>query len=102
MRAQETLPYDQWIECSPEEMAARAAEFYQDVNRRRTTRYFSERQVPRGVIETCLLAAGTAPSGAFRGHRKSCTRSDRRGRARLLSAEGTAGVARCAGASRHR
>lgn len=64
MRAHETLPYDQWIERSPEEMAARAAQFYEDVNRRRTTRYFSERPVPRGVIETCLLAAGTAPSGA--------------------------------------
>ncbi|MGF6172376.1 nitroreductase family protein [Ensifer sp. 4252] len=64
MRAHETLPHDQWIERSPEEMAARAAEFYEDVNRRRTTRYFSERPVPRPVIETCLLAAGTAPSGA--------------------------------------
>ncbi len=64
MRTHETLPYDQWIERSPEEMAARAAQFYEDVNRRRTTRYFSERPVPRGVIETCLLAAGTAPSGA--------------------------------------
>lgn len=64
MRTHETLPYDQWIERSPEEMAARAAQFYEEVNRRRTTRYFSERPVPRGVIETCLLAAGTAPSGA--------------------------------------
>jgi iodotyrosine deiodinase len=64
MRTHETLPYDQWIERSPEEMAARAEQFYEDINRRRTTRYFSERPVPRGVIETCLLAAGTAPSGA--------------------------------------
>ncbi len=64
MRAHETVPYDQWIERSPEEMAARAAEFYEDINRRRTTRSFSERPVPSAVIETCLLAAGTAPSGA--------------------------------------
>ncbi|RDL52511.1 Coenzyme F420:L-glutamate ligase [Ensifer sp. M14] len=64
MRTHETLPYDQWIERSPQEMAARAAQFYEDVNRRRTTRYFSERPVPRAVIETCLLATGTAPSGA--------------------------------------
>lgn len=64
MRTHETLPYDQWIERSPEEMAVRASQFYEDVNRRRTTRYFSERPVPCGVIETCLLAAGTAPSGA--------------------------------------
>lgn len=64
MRTHETLPYDQWIERSPEEMAVLASQFYEDVNRRRTTRYFSERPVPRGVIEICLLAAGTAPSGA--------------------------------------
>jgi nitroreductase len=34
------------------------------VNRRRTVREFSDRAVPRDVIEWCLRAAGTAPSGA--------------------------------------
>lgn len=62
MRPHETAPYDQWIERSPEEMVARAADFYEEVNRRRTTRYFSDRPVPREVIETCLKAAGTAPT----------------------------------------
>ncbi|MCA9973907.1 MAG: nitroreductase family protein [Anaerolineales bacterium] len=42
----------------------RAAAFYADVRRRRTVRHFSDRPVPRRVIEQCLLAAGTAPSGA--------------------------------------
>ena len=64
MRPHEAVPYDQWIERSPEEMATRAADFYEEINRRRTTRYFSDRAVPREVIETCLKAAGTAPSGA--------------------------------------
>ena len=64
MRPHETVPYDQWIERSPEEMATRAADFYEEINRRRTTRYFRDRAVPREVIETCLKAAGTAPSGA--------------------------------------
>lgn len=64
MQPHETAPYDQWIERPPEEMVARAQAFYEDVNRRRSTRYFSDRAVPRAVIETCLLAAGTAPSGA--------------------------------------
>ncbi|GAB4459334.1 MAG: nitroreductase family protein [Anaerolineae bacterium] len=45
-------------------MQRRAAEFYADVRRRRTVRHFSERPVPREVIENCLRAAGTAPSGA--------------------------------------
>lgn len=46
------------------EMKRRAAEFYADIRRRRTVREFSDRPVPREVIEDCLRAAGTAPSGA--------------------------------------
>ncbi len=34
------------------------------MRRRRTVRQFSERRVPREIIEDCLRAAGTAPSGA--------------------------------------
>ena len=47
-----------------EEMKQRAAGFYADLRRRRSVRDFSNRPVPRDVIEACLLAAGTAPSGA--------------------------------------
>jgi len=46
------------------QMIARAGEFYADIGRRRTVRDFSNKPVPRQVIESCLLAAGTAPSGA--------------------------------------
>jgi nitroreductase len=45
-------------------MKARAAEFYAEIKRRRTVRDFSDRPVPREVIEDCLRAAGTAPNGA--------------------------------------
>jgi nitroreductase len=45
-------------------MSRRAAEFYAEIARRRTVRQFSDRPVPRWLIEQCLLAAGTAPSGA--------------------------------------
>ncbi|MEM7347760.1 MAG: nitroreductase family protein, partial [Chloroflexota bacterium] len=38
--------------------------FYEVVNQRRTIREFSDRPVPRDIIETCLRSAGTAPSGA--------------------------------------
>lgn len=48
----------------PEEMRRRAAAFYAEMRRRRSVRHFSERPVPREVIELCLRAAGTAPSGA--------------------------------------
>jgi nitroreductase len=47
-----------------QEMTRRAAEFYADLRRRRSVRQFSDRAVPRAVIEDCLRAAGTAPSGA--------------------------------------
>lgn len=50
----------------PAEMEQRARDFLDEVRRRRTVRDFSDRPVPRTVIEHCLLAAGTAPNGANR------------------------------------
>jgi len=47
-----------------QEMKERAHWFRQDIARRRSVRDFDARPVPREVIEQCLLAAGTAPSGA--------------------------------------
>jgi len=35
-----------------------------DMVRRRTVRHFSDRPVPRSVIEDCLAVAGSSPSGA--------------------------------------
>jgi len=46
------------------EMTARARDFYEEIRRRHTVRDFTDQPVPREVIETCLLAAGTAPNGA--------------------------------------
>jgi len=64
MEKKKSIPLDQYAEYPPAEMARRAAEFYADMKRRRTVRDFSDRPVPRGVIEDCLRTAGTAPSGA--------------------------------------
>lgn len=58
------IPLDQYHAYPPDEMQRRAAEFFADVRRRRTVRDFSDRPVPRDIIENCLRAAGTAPSGA--------------------------------------
>ena len=46
------------------DMLARAQAFNAGLQSRRTIREFDARPVPREVIETCLLAAGSAPSGA--------------------------------------
>lgn len=59
-----TVPLDSYREFSVDEMRDRVNEFYADVDRRRTVREFSDRPVPRDIIETALQAAGTAPSGA--------------------------------------
>lgn len=57
-------PLDQYREYPTETMKQRAADFYAEMRRRRTVRDFSDRPVPREIIEHCLLTAGTAPSGA--------------------------------------
>jgi iodotyrosine deiodinase len=49
---------------SDEELLRRAKAFYETMNRRRTIREYSDRPVAREVIEECIHAAGTGPSGA--------------------------------------
>jgi iodotyrosine deiodinase len=46
------------------EVMERATGFREEMQRRRSVRAFSDRPVPREVIEECLLAAASAPSGA--------------------------------------
>ncbi len=59
-----SIPLEQYREFPVEEMRERLNEFYEDIDRRRTVREFSDRPVPRDLIETALRAANTAPSGA--------------------------------------
>jgi iodotyrosine deiodinase len=51
---------------SDAELLERARAFAADMRRRRTVRQFARTPVPREVIEACLDAAGSAPSGANR------------------------------------
>lgn len=59
-----TIPLPGYREYPADEMLARAAEFADDMQRRRTVRDFADRPVPRTLIEQCLRAAVSAPSGA--------------------------------------
>ncbi|MEL6150891.1 MAG: nitroreductase family protein [Chloroflexota bacterium] len=59
-----TIPLTGYHAYPPDEMQARARDFYEQMNRRRTIRDFADRPVPREVIADCIRAAGTAPSGA--------------------------------------
>lgn len=58
------IPHSAYSELPPEEMLREARAFRERMQRRRTVREFSDRPIPEGVIEECLRAAGTAPSGA--------------------------------------
>ena len=49
---------------SDEEMIQLSSDFYNEMKHRRTIRFFSEKPVPREVIENCIRTASTAPSGA--------------------------------------
>ena len=53
-----------FVERSPEEMIELSRSFYENMKRRRSVRDFSDRSVPREVIENVLRAAASAPSGA--------------------------------------
>lgn len=46
------------------DMQARAIAFHEQMASRRSIRAFSDKPVPKGVIEHCVLTAGSAPSGA--------------------------------------
>lgn len=58
------LPLATYTELAPDVMQRRVDDFEAHLQRRRSVRQFSQRPVPRAIIEKCLLAAGTAPSGA--------------------------------------
>lgn len=64
MREAIFVPHTDYEERPVEEMKKRAEDFYELAKKRRTVRDFSNRAVPKEIIENCLLAAGTAPNGA--------------------------------------
>ena len=54
----------EFVELPEEDMNKQAMSFFNSMNKRRTTRHFSDRNVPRKLIEYAIKTAGTAPSGA--------------------------------------
>ena len=64
MSSPKFIPLTGYQEYDSDEMKRRAAVFSEQMQGRRTVRQFSDRPVPREIIEQCILAAATAPSGA--------------------------------------
>lgn len=62
--AYDPIPLPDRADFSGSESLAEARAFFERMKRRHTVRDFSDRPVERTVIETCVRAAGTAPSGA--------------------------------------
>ena len=63
MEDQSFIPLS-WTEVPLEEMHLRSKELLEVMHKRRTTRHFSTREVPKELIERAILCGGTAPSGA--------------------------------------
>ncbi len=64
MTAHPSIELPAAIAMTDAERIARATAFADELSRRRTVRDYAPTPVPRQVIEQCLRAAGTAPSGA--------------------------------------
>ncbi len=60
----QALPLPDRADYDDAQMMAEAAQFYDHMRTRHSVRDYSDRPVPRAVIEDCVRAAGTAPSGA--------------------------------------
>lgn len=56
--------FGDFIDRDAAQMRNRATAFFDEIKRRHTVRKFTAEPVPRDVIESCIAAAGRAPSGA--------------------------------------
>lgn len=63
MKNHDSIPYS-LPEIDDEERIARARAFRDRIMQRHTCRYFADDPVPREIIESAILAAGSAPNGA--------------------------------------
>ena len=63
MKKEEFIPL-QSQKLSEKEVIAKSENYYKKISKRRSVRDFSDKEVPREVIESILKAAGSAPSGA--------------------------------------
>jgi iodotyrosine deiodinase len=62
--------------CSDEQLIEKSKSFLNWMDERRTVREFSTKPIPKQVIDTILLAASTAPSGAHKQPWTFCVVSD--------------------------
>ncbi|TKB50092.1 nitroreductase family protein [Ferrimonas aestuarii] len=64
MQPHSHTPLADFVEYPPQEMLSRSQAYLEQLRRRHSIRSFSDKPVAQEVIENCILAAGSAPSGA--------------------------------------
>ena len=71
------IPYNR-TESSSEELVRNSEKYYKEINKRRSVRDFSDKKIPKEVIENIIKTAGSAPSGAHKQPWKFCVISDKK------------------------
>ncbi len=64
MQKHDCKPLDDFVFLEEDEMLSRSLEYLNTAKRRHSVRAFSDKPVDQAIIENCIKAAGTAPSGA--------------------------------------
>lgn len=64
MPVYKSIPFQNKIQLSENEVLIRSVGFYEAMRNRRSLRFFSAKPVPKDVIENLVMTAATAPSGA--------------------------------------
>jgi iodotyrosine deiodinase len=78
----EHIPYTQ-EEKSAAELLKRSEKFYQLMNKRRSLRFFSNKPVPKEVIDNIIKTASSAPSGAHKQPWKFCVIANKELKSRI-------------------
>lgn len=70
------IPYKR-TEYSSKDLITNSENYYKEINKRRSVRDFSDKKIPKEVIENIIKTAGSAPSGAHKQPWTFCVISDK-------------------------
>ena len=70
------IPY-QRTEFSSKDLVTNSEKYYKEIDKRRSVRDFSDKKIPKEVIENIIKTAGSAPSGAHKQPWTFCVISDK-------------------------
>ena len=71
------IPY-QRTEFSSKDLVTNSEKYYKEIDKRRSVRDFSDKKIPKEVIENIIKTAGSAPSGAHKQPWTFCVISDKK------------------------